>query len=307
VNHEPKEPKCRFTGIFIPVEILEYPNISWSEKLLISWIDALYDEEKGGCYASNDYLASRLGVASNTIAKSLGNLRKAGLLEDVHFDGRERVIRALIGTFIDKKRSRASESKADLDKNPRGVGKKSNPGLAKNPSPTSSAHIDEIKEESKVRENTRAPDHQALESLGSEGLVKMTPKEYANLLQHMSEDERKERITDLELAIKKAGEKEFNKKYKSHYATLLSWKRLDQKKAQKTTLNAPGLTIEKNMKLAKDIERKLNGRAGNAKFECFEGYFEIVDSPDQPFILKYSENGFEEKLINRLRKMGIKI
>lgn len=139
------EPKPRFTGIFIPVEILEIEDLSFFDMLLLSWIDALYDHQAGGCYASNKYLGSKLkGAKENTVAKSITKLRQKGLIEDVFFDGRQRVIRALIGRHIDK-----VQSNADLDKNPRGVGFLSNPELDFCPS---SPYI-ESKVESKV-ENT---------------------------------------------------------------------------------------------------------------------------------------------------------
>jgi len=106
-------PKPRFTGIFIPVEILQRTDLTTLEMLLLSWIDALYCDIRGGCFASNEYLASRLQVKENTIAKSLTKLRSLGLIEDVHFDGRIRVIRATLHKAVDE-----SQSKSALDLNP---------------------------------------------------------------------------------------------------------------------------------------------------------------------------------------------
>ena len=39
------EPKPRFTGIFIPVEILNLKKLSLFEKLLLSFINDLFDVE----------------------------------------------------------------------------------------------------------------------------------------------------------------------------------------------------------------------------------------------------------------------
>jgi len=116
------EPKQRFTGIFLPAEILEMSEISWMEKILLSHIDSLYCKEHGGCYASNAYLATILGSEENTIAKSITKLRKLDLIEDVSFNGRQRVIRSLVNKFVDK-----HQSKAGLDKNPMQGGKKIQP------------------------------------------------------------------------------------------------------------------------------------------------------------------------------------
>jgi len=148
-------PNPRFTGIFIPVEILEIEELSPLEQFLISWIDALYCENHGGCFASNDYLAEKLRVKENTISKALTNLRKIGLLEDVSFDGRHRVIRAKIGEFVEK-----SQSKAALDLNPRQSRTKIQPRVGEK---SISSYIDskvESKEEKpslKVPTEERAP------------------------------------------------------------------------------------------------------------------------------------------------------
>lgn len=125
-------PRPRFTGIFIPAEILELDELSPLDQMLISWIDALYCKDHGGCYASNDYLAKKLRVKENTIVKAISKLRKIGLIEDVTFNGRQRVIRAKIAEYVEK-----SQSYADCDLNPRQgvtkipcrVGQKSSPSI----------------------------------------------------------------------------------------------------------------------------------------------------------------------------------
>lgn len=106
-------PTPRFTGIFIPVEILEMEEITPLEQMLLSWIDALFCKERGGCFATNEYLSKRLRVKENTIAKSLTNLRKLGLIKDISFDGRHRVIKACISEYVEKRQSNPA-----LDLNP---------------------------------------------------------------------------------------------------------------------------------------------------------------------------------------------
>ncbi len=145
-------PSPRFTGIFLPVEILELENLTFFEMILLSWIDALYCPKHGGCYASNEYLGKRLRSQENTVAKSLGNLRKAGLIEDVSFDGRTRVIRSLINQYVDQ-----AQSKAALDKNPIAIGKKSNPEMEKNPSKGTPVLIYESKDERKEIKRVASP------------------------------------------------------------------------------------------------------------------------------------------------------
>ncbi len=149
-------PKPRFTGIFIPVEILELKTLSFFAMLLLSWIDALYSEDHGGCFASNDYLAQKLNVEANTVAKELTNFRKMGLIEDVSFDGRTRVIKAKINDYVNKRQSKSAmdQSKSELDKSPSSIGEKSIPPLDKSPStPLRTYNIEESKEDIKERKN----------------------------------------------------------------------------------------------------------------------------------------------------------
>ena len=109
-----KNPIPRFTGLFIPSEILEIQELTLFEVHLLSWIDALYCRDHGGCFASNEYLATKMrGAKENTVSKALTRLRSLGLIEDISFNGRQRVIRACIGKSIEK-----SQSKAALDLNP---------------------------------------------------------------------------------------------------------------------------------------------------------------------------------------------
>lgn len=107
------QPKPRFTGIFIPVEILELQELSLLDQMLLSWIDALYCRDYGGCFASNEYLATRLKVKVDTISKSLTKLKRLDLIKEVSFDGRRRVIKACVKEFVEK-----SQSYADQDLNP---------------------------------------------------------------------------------------------------------------------------------------------------------------------------------------------
>jgi hypothetical protein len=140
------QPSPRFTGIFIPVEVLEREDLSLLEKILLSWIDAMYSTQHGGCFASNEYLGKKLGVEANTIAKTLSHLRKLEFIEDVSFDGRTRVIRSRVNAIIENE-----QGKAALEKNPSRVGEKSNPGFEKNPSRVPpQLYTDDSKDYSKV-------------------------------------------------------------------------------------------------------------------------------------------------------------
>lgn len=140
-------PKPRFTGIFTPVEILDREDLSFLEKVLLSWIDALFCKDHGGCYASNEYLALRLMVQENTIAKAITNLRRLDLISDVSFNGRTRVIRTNMAKYVDE-----CQSKAGLDLNPRQGWRKIQPRVGEK----SNASYIESKEESKVENRESA-------------------------------------------------------------------------------------------------------------------------------------------------------
>ncbi len=158
------EPTPRFTGIFLPVEILEMEELSIFEVMLLSYIGALYSKKEGGCFASNEYLAKRLrGVKPTTIVKSLTHLRKLGLIEDISFDGRRRVIRSLVEKYVHE-----SQSNAGLDLNPMQDGEEGQSYAAcdKNPMqrakditpPTKNNSIHENKEENKDMSSANASD-----------------------------------------------------------------------------------------------------------------------------------------------------
>ncbi len=128
--YEMPTPEARFTGIFIPVEVLEMEELSLFEMILLSWIDAFSTKKYKGCFASNGHLAERLRVESNTVAKALTRLRNLDLIEDVSFNGRTRVIRSKVNQKIYE-----IQSYAGLDKNPSGLDKNPSP-LDKNPKPS---------------------------------------------------------------------------------------------------------------------------------------------------------------------------
>lgn len=85
-----------FKGIWIPREIWLRKDINALEKILWAEIHSLYDREKGGCYASNEYLAQFVGVQDRRLRDMIYNLRDKGLIKNVSFDGRIRIIKAVL-------------------------------------------------------------------------------------------------------------------------------------------------------------------------------------------------------------------
>lgn len=220
VEKNGQEPRPGFTGIFIPVEILEMEELTILEVMLLSWIKQLYCPEHGGCYASNEYLSKKLrGVQPNTIAKSLTKLRSLGLIEDVSFDGRKRVIRALIERHVDK-----AQSKSALDRNPIGVGQKSNPACDKNPCPSYIERKEEIRGGEK-REKPTPQKNEASEKILRGKHVLLSEEEYVGLCERFEKtlvDEYIERVDDY------CSSKD--EKYKDYAATIRNWIKKDSSK-----------------------------------------------------------------------------
>ncbi|EMS84064.1 helix-turn-helix domain-containing protein [Leptospira noguchii] len=78
----------------------------------ITLLDIGARAERGGCYASNEYLGNLLGMATTTVAKYISRLRKLGYIEQISFDGRTRIIRSTLHDAVSMARTRYKISKA---------------------------------------------------------------------------------------------------------------------------------------------------------------------------------------------------
>ena len=126
-----EDPKRGFTGIFIPVEILDNKDLKPIEMFLLAQINALDKGNDGnGCYASNEYLGNLLGVKTNTISIYISHLKELGLLEQVGFDGRRRLL-SVNGRVSQtsnpayhkcESHSNSSKSKEEIPPTPKGDG-----------------------------------------------------------------------------------------------------------------------------------------------------------------------------------------
>lgn len=166
-------PKARFTGIFIPVEILNISELTPTDIILLSWIDALFCEEHGGCYAKNDYLAEKLHLKDKTVSDIIAKLIKLGLVEKVGFDGRTRVIRAC------KEKWYQPEADSGLNRKQTAVKTGSRPRLEPEP------HNIYSKEESKDKERESASGSPR-KKIGSH--VQLSDEEYQKLVKEHSKE-----------------------------------------------------------------------------------------------------------------------
>lgn len=89
-NTTPPEPRYGFTGVFIPAALWTNRELAPLEKLLIGELDALSDEGRG-CYATNAFLASSLGISEGGLANMLTRLREGGFIRSEIIDEKRRI------------------------------------------------------------------------------------------------------------------------------------------------------------------------------------------------------------------------
>jgi hypothetical protein len=85
-------PKYKFKGLFIPVELLSFYGLSFLEKMILIEIEWLFDDERGGCWATNDYLSKLLSVGSRWIREKISELIEKGYLKNVSSKPDERIL-----------------------------------------------------------------------------------------------------------------------------------------------------------------------------------------------------------------------
>lgn len=84
----PDAPVKEYTGVWIPAEVMESDILSPIEKILYGEIAGFRE-----CYASNAWLAKRIGRSEKTASRLINNLIKLGFVENSGFNGRFRTIR----------------------------------------------------------------------------------------------------------------------------------------------------------------------------------------------------------------------
>lgn len=92
----PEQPVKQYKGVWLPKEILDNPDLTPTEKILLAIIETLDDEEVGGCYASNEYLGDKLGTSGKAASNLIASLKKKGYLFQTKFDGRVRFVRTAV-------------------------------------------------------------------------------------------------------------------------------------------------------------------------------------------------------------------
>jgi len=94
--------KCveRFTGLFIPSDILRIKELDSRDIMVLAWIDCFYDKEYDGCLLDNLQLAEKIRIGKDSISKNLTKLRQLNLIEDIYLKGNVRMLRILRNNII---------------------------------------------------------------------------------------------------------------------------------------------------------------------------------------------------------------
>jgi hypothetical protein len=124
------EPKRQFTGVFIPVEILDDDRLCPTDKILLAEVDAMRGEDGEGCFASNAHLGKHVRMSAGGVAAALGRLRNYGYIYTAKFDGRRRWLKVKWPGLLSKQieSSLLKESTADHQIN-RPINRRVNPRL----------------------------------------------------------------------------------------------------------------------------------------------------------------------------------
>ena len=95
-----KELPRDFKGIWIPKELWLDKRLNHFEKILLAEIDSL-DCSNDHCYADNEYFENMFEVGVKTIQRGISKLKELGLISQVSFDGRDRVLKSNMKNIYD--------------------------------------------------------------------------------------------------------------------------------------------------------------------------------------------------------------
>lgn len=87
----PDAPVKEYTGVWIPADVMESEDLSPMEKLLYGEIAGFRE-----CYASNAWLAGRIGRSERTVKRLISHMMELGFVENLGFNGRFRIVRVAL-------------------------------------------------------------------------------------------------------------------------------------------------------------------------------------------------------------------
>lgn len=120
----------KFTGMWIPKWLYLNIELSWAEKILLLEINSLDIDPDKGCFATNEYLAKFLGVSETRVAHMLTDLKKAGWVTQLWFDGRNRGLTTKLRDLSDHDKAALSQMTKLLCHNGQGSTVKNDKGIS---------------------------------------------------------------------------------------------------------------------------------------------------------------------------------
>lgn len=126
---EPIEPKQRFTGYWIPVELTNL-GLTKIEQCLLAMIDSLDSGAPFYCFASNAYLAKHMDLSESRISYYITKFRKMGLIQALPYDGKMRKLKTIKSNWYREKIEKFK--KYPLRENKKGSTRKQEGGVREN-------------------------------------------------------------------------------------------------------------------------------------------------------------------------------
>lgn len=87
---EPMLDPTQSKGLWIPGEILHDPDLTPQEKMLASLI--WHMDQQHHCYASNRWFGTQMRLSERTIINMISSLRKKGVIKQLSWNGKFRVM-----------------------------------------------------------------------------------------------------------------------------------------------------------------------------------------------------------------------
>lgn len=109
--------KGQFSGVFIPREVLLDADISASGKIIFAIIQSL-DNDKG-CFASNDYIGTMLGLSESSVRASIGDLIKKNYITRFVDESGNRTIRTCTTISLADPQQKTGDTPPENKRTPR--------------------------------------------------------------------------------------------------------------------------------------------------------------------------------------------
>jgi len=91
-------------GIWVPIEFMENTALDWNNKILLTEISSLH-ELPNGCFASNEYFGSLLGITKSSASKRITLLTSLGYIKTKNISEKGKCVGRVITLAERKKKS----------------------------------------------------------------------------------------------------------------------------------------------------------------------------------------------------------